>query len=123
MEASNFSVAFSMLGFGITAGIAIASLYWETYIHKLEYTLQKTIMLKFQSDLKIDELTEKHEKLSKRYELLQRSSEEFVNSLKKIEMLSPPDRNIERSRCCTEEEVESDFEVPETPNDEQDSTD
>ena len=123
MEASNFAVAISMLGFGMTAGFAMASLYWETYTNKLEHQLQKSIVLKFQADLKIDELTKDYENLSKRYEIMQKSSDEFVNSLKKINSLAPPDRKIERSRCCTEEECESDFEVPETPTDEQESTD
>ena len=116
MEPSNFSVALSMLVFGLSVGYSVGTILSHNRVQNLKDALQKSINLVFESDKKIDKLTEDYNTVSEQYNLLREASDDFVNSLKNNKILPPPSKKIKRcEQYVDDSDCEQNFHFPETP--------
>ena len=123
MDPSTLAVSLGMLGLGFVSGFSVGTVLSDYTTEKLQYALRKTIAAKLEIEKRFDDLSEEYMKMVDKYEALRSSTRQFIASLSGIQILPPPEQNLERQEGYVDDESESDISIPETPNEKKDKKD
>ena len=107
MDPAIFSVAFSILVFGVGIGVSLDGLCSKYYFEKMQESLQNGIHRLVEKDEEIDQLTVENNKLRKYLFEVQKN----VNSALRIS-IPPPNSPMYRSSQCLDDDEEFELDLP-----------